>query len=337
MHDERLRIGIVTPAPPRSRKGNRVTALRWARLLRSLGYRVVVAEKYRAQRFDILFALHARRSADSVQCFHRRHPDRPIILALTGTDLYGDIRTSAPAKRSLELAWALIVLQPDGLRELPRRFRRKTHVIYQSVEPRKRRPRPIKGIFEVCVLGHLRPVKDPFRAALAVRRLPLWSRIRIHHYGAALDTRSADRAGREMKQNPRYRWFGEVPRHVALRRLARSRLLVLTSKMEGGANVVSEALALGVPVISSRIGGSIGLLGPHYAGYFPVGDTAALRCLLGRCESDPRFQSRLRQACRSKARLVVPARERRSLLRLVGRVKATSKPRRRAKAASRDR
>jgi glycosyltransferase involved in cell wall biosynthesis len=78
----------------------------------------------------------------------------------------------------------------------------------------------------------------------------------------------------------RYGWRGAVPRTEALAVLARSRLLALTSLQEGGANVVSEALAAGVPIVSSAIPGSIGLLGADYPGYFPVGDTEALATVL---------------------------------------------------------
>ena len=117
-----MKICLITPAPPRSRKGNRVTALRWARILRELGHRVVVQEAYREERCDLMVALHARRSHASVKCFWREHPDLPLILALTGTDLYDDIHTDLSAQDSLEMASRFIVLQPKGIEELPKRL-----------------------------------------------------------------------------------------------------------------------------------------------------------------------------------------------------------------------
>lgn len=93
--------------------------------------------------------------------------------------------------------------------------------------------------------------------------------------------------------------------------------MVLTSRMEGGANVVSEAIAASVPVISSRISGSIGLLGKDYPGYFPVGDTRALADLLRRAETDKRFYRRLKSRCRRLAPLFDPKRERLSWAKLL--------------------
>jgi len=305
-----MRIAIVTPAPAGSRKGNRVTALRWAKILRRLDHRVVVMQSWNGQPCDLMVALHARRSAASIERFHRQHPNGPLIVALTGTDVYGDIKTSNAARKSLELATRLILLQPLGIKELPRRVRRKACVIYQSVEVPRKNPQPLKGLFEVCVMGHLRPVKDPFRTAFAVRRLPPSSCIRVTHLGAALTGAMAIRARMEMQRNPRYRWLGEVSLSKALRILARSHLMVLTSRLEGGANVVSEALAADVPIVSSRIAGSIGILGTDYPGYFPVGDTQALTAMLGRAERDYKFYSSLKDHCRRRARLVTPARER---------------------------
>ena len=119
------------------------------------------------------------------------------------------------------------------------------------------------------MLGHLRPVKDPFRTALAARLLPTTSRLRVLHVGKALSADMAERAHTEMAENPRYRWLGELPRWQALRVLARSHVLVLSSLTEGGANVISEALALGVPIVASRIAGSIGLLGDRLSGILP--------------------------------------------------------------------
>jgi putative glycosyltransferase (TIGR04348 family) len=312
-----MRTVLVTPAPARSRKGNRVTAVRWARLLRELGHRVTVAQRYDGQRCDLLVALHARRSAESVARFRADHPDMPLVLTLTGTDLYGDIHTSAEARRSLELASRLVVLQPLGVEELPERLRPKARVIYQSVPTPAFRARRRAGVFEVCVLGHLRPVKDPFRTARAARLLPPSSRIRVLHLGAALSADMARRARAEQAANPRYRWLGERPRWQALRTLARCRLLALTSELEGGANVISEALAVSVPVVSSRIAGSVGLLGEDYLGYFPFGDTEALAALLHRAETDAPFYRQLTARCRQLRALFRPARERQAWARLL--------------------
>jgi len=162
-----MRVLIVTPAPPGSRKGNRITALKWRRILHQLGHRVDVSEAYDGSRCDVLIALHARRSAKSIQTFRKAHPHGELIVALTGTDLYRDINRSRAALRSLETASRLIVFHPQARSELPKPFQAKSHVIYQSATPPRSVPPPRKNVFEVAVVGHLRPVKDPFRAALA--------------------------------------------------------------------------------------------------------------------------------------------------------------------------
>ena len=312
-----MKICLVTPAPTYSRKGNRVTALRWARILRELGHRVVIAEEFQGERCDVLVALHARRSHPSIARFHHEHPELPLILALTGTDLYGDIHTDASAQESLEMADRFILLQPAGIEELSEHLRHKAWVIYQSITAPPGKFSPKKNVFELCVLGHLRSVKDPFRTAMAARRLPPSSRIQVVHVGGALTGAMRVLANTEAATNPRYRWLGELPRWRALRILARSRVLVLTSQMEGGANVVCEAIACSVPVISSRISGSIGLLGEDYPGYFPVEDTQALTDLLIRAETDAAFYDTLKTWCERLKSIVDPDRERQSWKRLL--------------------
>ena len=304
-----MRILIVTPTPPRSLQGNAITALRWKRILRHLGHRVSVLQQYEQQAADLMIALHARKSAASVRRFARRWPDRPLVVALTGTDLYQDLGRSATAARSLALATRVVLLQSDGARYLPEDVRRKAVVIYQSAAPPKQKPRVRPDLFEVSVVGHLRPVKDPLRAARAVRDLPRMSRIRVIHIGAALSDRMRTLAEAEMRTNPRYRWLGEMSHAAARKRLWRSRLLVVTSRSEGGANVISEAIIGGVPVISSRISGSIGLLGEDYAGYFSVGDTTELQDLLWRAESDRTFYRELAATCRALRTRFRPERE----------------------------
>jgi putative glycosyltransferase (TIGR04348 family) len=305
-----MRIFLACPAPPRSRKGNRVTAVRWASLLEQLGHAVIIAQDYDGAPFDLMIALHARKSHLAVKRFHRSHPDKPLIVALTGTDLYRDIRTSRLAQESLELADLLIVLQPLGRDELPAHLRWKVRVIIQSALPTTPRPAPRGRSFDVCVLGHLRAEKDPFRAALALRYLPTDSDIRIVQAGQATSPALARRARALMRRDRRYRWEGEVSNRQARNILARSRLLVVSSRMEGGANVVSEALADQVPVLASRIPGNVGLLGPDYPGYFPVGDTRALAELLIRAKTDGAFLDQLARRFADGPREVAPVHER---------------------------
>ena len=52
-----VNILLVTPAPLRITNGNRVTALRWAAMLKELGHRVKVAQRYEDRRFDALVAV----------------------------------------------------------------------------------------------------------------------------------------------------------------------------------------------------------------------------------------------------------------------------------------
>ena len=242
------------------------------------------------------------------------------MVALTGTDLYRDIQTLPAAQRSLELADWLVLLQSDGVAYLPKDVRHKARVIYQSAQAPSRPAAPLSRVFEVAVVGHLRAVKDPFRAAIAARHMPNWSRVRIVQIGGALSDLVAKRAQREMTTNARYRWLGELSHEKTTARLARSRLLVISSKMEGAANVASEALAARVPILTSQISGLVGLLGPDYPGYFPVGDTSTLTALLVRAETDHRFYQQLCKACTRRRPLVDPRRERRSWKELLAEV-----------------
>lgn len=311
-----MKIALITPAARGSRYGNRSTAERWAGMLQELGHQVSVQVDWDGSAADVMLALHARRSHASIRNFVVCYPDHPLILALTGTDLYRDIRSDAEAQASLQLATRMIVLQEMGLAELAPALRRKTFVVYQSA-PVVKRPEPLKTLFEIIVSGHLRQEKDPFRTAAALASLPERSRIRVTHIGGAMSPAMAREAEAWVKREPRYRWLGEVAHGKALRLLARSRLMVISSRMEGGANVVSEALANNVPVIASRVSGNIGMLGPDYAGYYPLENETALARLLARAESDPAFYRTLVTQCRARKPRVTPASERAALHRVL--------------------
>lgn len=311
-----MNILVITPAPAGPHTGNRTTAERWARLLGELGHRVEVRHDWPgsspSEGYDLLISLHARRSFPALDRFHRAHPGIPLVVALTGTDLYQDLENSAEARRSLEIASRLVVLQPLAVDALPARLRSRCRVVYQSAEVIGPPDPPGGNVFRVCVLAHLRAVKDPLRAAYAARDLPADSRVRVAHAGGALDPELAAAAEEEQRRNPRYRWLGDLSRERALRLLAGSHALALTSHLEGGANVVSEAIAAGMPVLSTLIPGSVGILGPDYPGYFAAGDTRALSLLIRRAETDAAFYGDLKRRIGDLKPLVAPQRERES-------------------------
>ena len=307
-----MHILIVTPAKPGSRHGNRNTAVRWARLLREQGHTVVITVEYdarmQARPFDLLIALHARRSAVALATWKARSPRKPAILALTGTDLYRDIRDDATAQASLKLADRLIVLQDEGVKELSASLRKKTHVVYQSVDPIAHALPPVRS-FLVTVIGHLREEKDPFRAAAALRYIDPEHKVRVVQLGGAMSPEYAAEASQRMSEDPRYAWLGEHSHSKTMRWLARSHVMVISSRMEGGAHVVSEAIDAGVPIIASKVSGNIGMLGRDYAGYYPLENERALAKLLTRCIEEEGFLGMLCAQVVARRPLIARTRE----------------------------
>ena len=279
-----------------------------------------MSSTYNGAPAELMVALHAWRSADSIRRFRELFPFRPLIVALSGTDIYEYIeRDPAPILHSLACADRLVALQELAKQRIPRRFRHKVRIVYQSA-PALQAVRGKTHGFDVAVIGHLRAVKDPMRAARAARSLPRKSRIRIVHLGSAETPRWSAIAQAEMKRNPRYVWRGERPRAEVRRLLGRAKAMVLSSLSEGGANVISEAVAAGVPVLASRIDGSVGLLGSDYPGYFPVGNTQVLARLLNRIETSQQFVACLRRAVERRRNLFRPAREKAAWRALIGEI-----------------
>ena len=234
-----------------------------------------------------MLALHARRSAESIAAWRGAFLRAPLVVALTGTDLYRDIATDAQAQRSLELADALVVLNTLGTRSLPAALRPRSHVVLQSCSARTpRSDKPVRWLRAVAV-GHLRQEKDPGTLFEAMRRLGPRGDIRIDHIGRALDASLGAQAQALARTFPAYRWLGGLPHSAARARIQAAHLLVHPSRMEGGAHVVIEALRSGTPVLASRIDGNVGLLGEGYGGYFEPGDAAGLAERLAQVRREP--------------------------------------------------
>ncbi|WP_432260649.1 selenoneine biosynthesis selenosugar synthase SenB [Cupriavidus sp. TMH.W2] len=324
MRPPKATVAIISPALRKANNGNWQTANRWSRFLQG-DYDVTLAAEWPTASQggalpDCLIALHARRSAESIARFAEAGPDRPLIVVLTGTDLYRDIRTDAAARRSLELATRLVVLQDEGLAELAAAHRSKCRVIYQSA-PACAPAAPGQDHFDVVLVGHMRAEKDPLTPMRALSLLPDDSRVRLIHIGGALDDTYQQAAlaleARAWPGIPRYVWLRNLPHDETRQHIRQAQAMVLSSAMEGGANVIIEAVASGVPVLASRIPGNVGMLGRDYEGYFPLGDPAHLALVLERASRDAGFLNRLRQQCALRAPLFAPARERAEVGKLV--------------------
>ena len=243
--------------------------------------------------------------------FRAAYPRRPVVVALTGTDIHRFQRSHPKATLGvMACADRLVGLHEKVAAEIPARFHKRLRVIHQSAPVVPRRKTPHGKAVEICVIGHLREEKDPFRAALAARAVRRSSRLCVVHLGAAMSPEWAWAARSEMARNPRYLWLGEVPGEVVRGHLAHARAMVLSSAMEGGANVLSEAIMASLPVLASDIAGNVGLLGEDYPGYFPLGDTCALRRLMDRVEREPGFVRTLERAIRARQGLFTVAAER---------------------------
>lgn len=318
------RLLIISPALSKANNGNWQTAYRWSRFLRR-HFDVAIARDWSPaddsdRTPDAMIALHARRSALAIAHFADACPARPLVLVLTGTDLYRDIRSNWAAQRSLDLATHLVVLQEAGLDELAPAHRAKCRVIYQSA-PTLQPARPNRRTFDIVLVGHMRAEKDPLTAMRALDWLPDACPVRLIHIGEALEEeylRAAhDLEGRTWPTFPRYRWLGARPHGETRQRIRRARALVISSVMEGGANVVIEAVTAAVPVLASRISGNIGMLGREYDGYFTAGDCQELATMFDRVSREASFLSHLRQQCAQRAPLFAPVREESEVVKLL--------------------
>jgi putative glycosyltransferase (TIGR04348 family) len=299
-------VCIVTPGTRTANNGNWRTAARWADMLRGR-YSVIVQTTWDGTGADAMIALHARRSAESIAQFHARSTGR-IAVVLTGTDLYGDLPHNTQAAASLDIAGRIVVLQDDAPNLLRPEWRGKATVIFQSaalLEPARKG----HGRLDCVVVGHLRAEKDPRTLFAAIAALPPELPIRVRHIGAALDAELGEAAHAFARREPRYRYDGALPRGLVRAALKSAHVLIHPSVVEGGANVVVEAVTAGTPVIASRISGNLGMLGASYPGYFEPRDASGLACCLVQALADPDYLRSLNAACALRRPLFRPEAE----------------------------
>ena len=315
-------IIIVSPALAAANNGNWQTAKRWQAML-SGHYRVEIMQSWNGEPFDAMLALHARRSADTISRWAAAHPDKPLVLALTGTDLYRDIAVDTQAQQSLQLAQRLIVLQELGPRSLPPQFRSKCSVVFQSTprrQPLQKTPQELRAL----MVGHLRAEKSPQTYFAAARALAHRPDIVLEHIGAPLDAALGEEARQLAAEVPNYRYLGEQSHEQTLEHIAHAHVLVHPSQLEGGAHVVMEAVMCGTPVLASRIDGNVGMLGFDYAGYFDCGNADQLTQALIACRDSQNPApnqglsklAQLARQCNLRSPLFEPETEQASLLKI---------------------
>ena len=313
------KVVLVSPAMLEANNGNWHTAHRWAQFLSGHCDTALMLRwpepSLRSLEPQCMMALHARRSAPSIHAWAAAWPHKPLIVVLTGTDLYRDIHTNAHAQQSLILATHLVVLQQAGLTALPEPWRGKARVIYQSA---RRLVPAVKSTqtFRAVMVGHLRAEKDPLTFMRAAGHA-LAPNIFFDQIGQALEPCMAQAAHARAAQTPAYRWLGGLSRAVTRQHIKRAHVLVNCSLMEGGAHVILEAVQSGTPVLASRINGNVGMLGADYAGYFEVGNDAQLATLVWRCAAEPAFLDLLQSQCALRAALFSPHREKRLVINLL--------------------
>jgi putative glycosyltransferase (TIGR04348 family) len=283
--------------------------------------RVIVQTEWDGSPAAALIALHARRSAASIASFHEMRSGHPIAVVLTGTDLYKDLPRSTEAAASLDIADRIVVLQEDAPDLLEPRWRRKTEVIYQSARTLAPR-RKAKGRLDCVAVGHLRQEKDPRTLFAALARIPGDLPIHVRHIGAPLDPALGKEARDLQRMDPRYRYSGALSHGLARAAMKSAHLLIHPSVVEGGANVIVEAVTAGTAVVASRISGNIGMLGQGYPGYFEPGDASGLASRLVEALRDPRYLGRLARECNSRRKLFSPEAETRAVRKLVARLLA---------------
>jgi glycosyltransferase involved in cell wall biosynthesis len=124
------------------------------------------------------------------------------------------------------------------------------------------------------------------------------------------------------RDEPRYRYAGALPHGLARAAIKAAHVLVHPSVVEGGANVIVEAVTAGTPVVASRISGNVGMLGADYPGFFEPRDAAGLATLITRALEEPRFLAELRRACARRRPFFQPRAEAAAIRALAARLLA---------------
>jgi len=200
-------------------------------------------------------------------------PGIPTSLIAQGSDVHAYLR-SAPRRRAILDTLASVhgvITRSRSLAELlaaAGAAPEKLHPVYNGVETRlfhgqgRAEARAELSIdpkeYLLLFVGNFLPVKDPLRLirhfAALIHRLPE-HRLRLVMIGKGPLETAADELARSLGLGPTLQRTGPLLAEDVARWMRAADLLCMTSQNEGLPNVVLEAQACGVPVLSTRVGG----------------------------------------------------------------------------------
>ena len=312
-----MHILITSAYPLSSPKGNSITAKRISTLLSQAGHTADAINTDMPPPADVMIALHATKTLAASKRFKVESPNGKLIIYLTGTDLYREqANNNLEFTEALILADALVVGQNASLKSIPADYQSKSHFVPASVllPPLKKVPPPPSP--SLALIGHLRPVKNPFLINMALKELDAL-KLDVFTLGAALEPSMLANVKTWQLADPRFHWLDDIPYAETLSWIQQVDFTLNTSHSEGGSNAVAESIVLGTPVLASKIEGNIGMLGDDYLGYFEPNNPSSLVKLIRRSITNSSFHQTLLQQITELQKNFLPEKEIEAWLKLL--------------------
>ncbi len=285
-----------------------------------------LAEVVQTNRLDILHAHYAIPfGAAALLAKQIAHdPNLRIVLTLHGTDitLVGNNASFRPVtKMTIEDADAVTVVSNFLQEETVRQFgvQRDLDVIYNFIDPERHEMVPCSCIplcpeasqKTIMHISNFRPVKRIRDVVSTFARISETVDSRLILVGDGPDAPVAREMGQKLGILHRMRFVGIVDRVAPL--LAHADLLLLPSQTESFGLVALEAMASGVPVIASDVGGLPEVVEHGRTGFLaPVGDIDAMSAYAVQLLQDDALHGQFSSAAQGRARqqfdyrLIVP-------------------------------
>jgi glycogen synthase len=232
----------------------------------------------------------------------------PYIVSLRGGDVPGHVpginlvhHLLAPVRRMVLRRASAVVANAPGLAQLSERTDPvPVRVVPNGVDPELFRPpktgeRAADGAFIILYVGRLHEEKNLDLLLGAIATLRQEGRdVRLVLGGNGPEQIKLAALSRSLSLEGAIDWLGWQAKGEVPGLYRRADCFVNPSRYEGLPNAVLEAMASGLPVVASDVGGNNDLVHPGETGFlFDLTDTDGLRRALARLHDDPALRSRM--------------------------------------------